>query len=86
MLLELVGLLFPYVWSIFEQASATKDAQFSVSRVTWSPDGTFCGIFYSDTLIENVSVICMLYEIVFLMFHRSCILEAFNTFICLCWK
>ncbi|CAI9764787.1 unnamed protein product [Fraxinus pennsylvanica] len=34
------------------QASAAKDAPFSVSRVTWSPDGTFCGAAFSKHLIH----------------------------------
>ncbi|XP_051144983.1 topless-related protein 2-like isoform X2 [Andrographis paniculata] len=34
------------------QASATKDAPFSVTRVTWSPDGTFCGAAFSKHLIH----------------------------------
>ncbi|KAL3632748.1 Topless-related protein 3 [Castilleja foliolosa] len=34
------------------QASAAKDAPFSVTRVTWSPDGTFCGVAFSKHLIH----------------------------------
>ncbi|XP_073041642.1 LOW QUALITY PROTEIN: topless-related protein 3-like [Primulina eburnea] len=34
------------------QASIAKDAPFSVSRVTWSPDGTFCGAAFSKNLIH----------------------------------
>ncbi|KAL8553899.1 hypothetical protein ACS0TY_002242 [Phlomoides rotata] len=34
------------------QASAAKDAQFSVNQVTWSPDGTFCGAAFSKHLIH----------------------------------
>ncbi|XP_022893632.1 topless-related protein 3-like isoform X2 [Olea europaea var. sylvestris] len=34
------------------QPSAVKDAPFSVSRVTWSPDGTFCGVAFSKHLIH----------------------------------
>ncbi|KAL3613110.1 Topless-related protein 3 [Castilleja foliolosa] len=34
------------------QASAAKDAPFSVTRVTWSPDGTFCGAAFSKHLIH----------------------------------
>ncbi|XP_047957985.1 topless-related protein 3-like [Salvia hispanica] len=34
------------------QASAAKDAPFSVSRVTWSPDGSFCGAAFSKHLIH----------------------------------
>ncbi|KAG8369134.1 hypothetical protein BUALT_Bualt15G0119600 [Buddleja alternifolia] len=34
------------------QASAAKDAPFSVNRVTWSPDGTFCGAAFSKHLIH----------------------------------
>ncbi|KAL2514904.1 Topless-related protein 3 [Forsythia ovata] len=34
------------------QASAAKDAPFSVKRVTWSPDGTFCGAAFSKHLIH----------------------------------
>ncbi|KAL1545997.1 Topless-related protein 3 [Salvia divinorum] len=34
------------------QASAAKEVPFSVSRVTWSPDGTFCGAAFSKHLIH----------------------------------
>ncbi|CAA0816768.1 Topless-related protein 3 [Striga hermonthica] len=34
------------------QASAAKDAPFSVTRVTWSPDGSFCGAAFSKHLIH----------------------------------
>ncbi|KAK6121065.1 hypothetical protein DH2020_045194 [Rehmannia glutinosa] len=34
------------------QASAAKDAPFPVTRVTWSPDGTFCGAAFSKHLIH----------------------------------
>ncbi|XP_051123532.1 topless-related protein 3-like isoform X3 [Andrographis paniculata] len=34
------------------QASTAKDAPFSVNRVTWSPDGTFCGAAFSKHLIH----------------------------------
>ncbi|XP_073147375.1 topless-related protein 3-like [Henckelia pumila] len=34
------------------QTSAAKDAPFAVSRVTWSPDGTFCGAAFSKHLIH----------------------------------
>lgn len=35
----------------FPQASASKDAPFSVSRVAWSPDGTFVGVCLSLILL-----------------------------------
>ncbi|EPS69182.1 hypothetical protein M569_05580, partial [Genlisea aurea] len=38
--------------SLTFQASAAKDALFSVNRVTWSPDGTFCGAAFSKHLIH----------------------------------
>ncbi|XP_047162515.1 topless-related protein 3-like isoform X2 [Vigna umbellata] len=34
------------------QAAAVKDAPFSVSRVTWSPDGSFVGIAFTKHLIH----------------------------------
>ncbi|KAH0731662.1 hypothetical protein KY289_002850 [Solanum tuberosum] len=34
------------------QASASKDAPFSVSRVAWSPDGTFVGVAFSKHLVH----------------------------------
>lgn len=50
----------------FEQASAAKDAPFSVTRVTWSPDGTFCGkcLFLVYTMSYKVHK-KMMFEIFF---------------------
>ncbi|XP_009616373.1 topless-related protein 3-like isoform X2 [Nicotiana tomentosiformis] len=39
------------------QASAAKDAPFSVSRVAWSPDGTFVGVAFSKHLVHLYATI-----------------------------
>ncbi|CAN4108850.1 unnamed protein product [Withania somnifera] len=39
------------------QALASKDAPFSVSRVAWSPDGTFVGVAFSKHLVHLYATI-----------------------------
>ncbi|XP_009785868.1 topless-related protein 3-like [Nicotiana sylvestris] len=39
------------------QASAAKDAPFSVTRVAWSPDGTFVGVTFSKHLVHLYAII-----------------------------
>ncbi|XP_009611827.1 topless-related protein 3-like isoform X1 [Nicotiana tomentosiformis] len=38
------------------QASAAKDAPFSVTRVAWSPDGTFVGVAFSKHLVHLYAI------------------------------
>ena len=59
-----------------------NDTPISVSRVRWSPDGNFVGVFLFDRLLtfEFASI-----SLIAFLVCRGCIFQTLNSLVCLSW-